>query len=136
MADRRFCQTCDTLNVFNGFESYSMNTQPPPCKQCGNTTYAGTHRPHSKGRAAELSQFDINALRTDGISPLGINEVMDVHIASQQSREALMQLMAKPDPQDLPPRGHYVTQEGSPRRFELLSWLPNVYTQYQRGDAE
>ena len=48
----------------------------------------------------------------------------------------LAEHLASPDPPEMPPRGHRVTQAGDPRRFELLAIQPNVYTALVRQEHE
>lgn len=53
-----------------------------------------------------------------------------------ERRQAVMLLLAKPDPPDLAPRRHHLTQQGAEWRFQHLQWLPLVNMQYRRGDGE
>lgn len=44
--------------------------------------------------------------------------------------QRLVEIMAAPDPPDLPPRGHRLTQEGKPERFALVSKYACAFDQH------
>ena len=48
---------------------------------------------------------------------------------------AIIALLEKPDPRELPPRGHNWTSEGSPVRHITMLDLPQRFTQLRRHDT-
>lgn len=52
------------------------------------------------------------------------------------SAQAIAELLELPDPDDLPARGHYTTQEGDPRRFTQLAWLRTAYVMHKRDERD
>lgn len=46
--------------------------------------------------------------------------------------EAICRLLEHPDPDDLPTRGHHLTQEGDPQRFRRYRDLPMRYAAHVR----
>lgn len=60
-------------------------------------------------------------------------------MTTEQRLESYTQLLALPDPPDLPRRTHTRTIEGHHDRQRLKAWLPNVYVQHafvQREDEK
>lgn len=51
-----------------------------------------------------------------------------------ERRWAIIELLAQPDPPDLPERGYHVTVEGRESRWDEWIWLPAVATMLQRPD--
>lgn len=49
-----------------------------------------------------------------------------------ETYEAFCRLLGHPDPDDLPPRGYHLTQEGDPHRFIRYRDLPMRYASYKR----
>ncbi len=50
---------------------------------------------------------------------------------------ALSELLAKPDPEDLPQRSHILTQAGDPdRQLAIKLVQPQIYIQLRRQDVE
>jgi hypothetical protein len=59
---------------------------------------------------------------------------MNLLVIDAERRGAIIELLAQPDPPELPVRGYHLTAEGRESRFEEWFYLPMVATMLQRPD--